>query len=274
MKPNVDIDRISLEDRVAALESRLPSSGAGLNSSFYIDPTVVDQCKDNAVTDVGNGLIIKISFDDVGSFQAAPSGGVKNHKDFGLKAAVFMPKINGVRHFMSSTLMRFTVLRASTMVSPPPNLSSILDFPFDASSAERLLFDHLQITDRSTVRTIYLWNALQVMPFQSAQGALSRSAHFHQFQGYLLFRQQGGVSLCLFTSIPASQPPTSYPCHCFGTAKYALSPFNSNATPGGGTHGGWVGSIQQQSIYGGYAVAAPQDLPAELKPIYPPSWYA
>lgn len=56
MDKNLDIDRISLEDRIKRLEGRLPGSGGGSGgrADFFLDPKVIDQCPENAIA-VGGG---------------------------------------------------------------------------------------------------------------------------------------------------------------------------------------------------------------------------
>lgn len=87
MNTNPDIDRISLEDRVNALELRLPLGGAGLGAIPYCHPDVIEATRINEFTKVDGGWLIKIDIQDTGTIAGASQG-------MSIKAAWFFPVIN------------------------------------------------------------------------------------------------------------------------------------------------------------------------------------
>lgn len=273
MDTNLDIDRISLEDRIKALEARQPGGGGGggtgLNTNLYIDPAAVEQCPENSVTDVGNGLIVRIDIDDVGAAPIVPGYG-RNHIDFGLKAAAFFPKVNGLYYSCTSALMRVNVLKTSRLMTLPGANSSYIRLDFDVSLIEDL-YNSLLLPGRDPQKNMHLWFNFGLMPFISFQGDYSTSPFAANFGGMILFI---GTTPCLLINSTQNNPNDSVPqCCCFGTGLFNFRPFHSNQPP---IHifGGAVGAVSGQSTYGSFVGNTPQDLPQAIKSVYPASWYA
>lgn len=87
---NPDVDPLSLNERVRKLESRLSPGGSG-GGAFVGSIPDFDQYPDNAVKVTNEGVIVKLSFDDLGvNIGPAEAGGI------GLKCCGFMPFWGGM----------------------------------------------------------------------------------------------------------------------------------------------------------------------------------
>lgn len=87
---NPDVDPLSLNERVRKLESRLGPGGSG-GGSFAGSIPDFDQYPDNAIKVTNEGMIVKLSVDDIGAnIGLAEAGGV------GFKFCGFLPYWGGV----------------------------------------------------------------------------------------------------------------------------------------------------------------------------------
>lgn len=125
MTASPDINRLSLEDRIRKLETRLPAPGVGGTADFLLNPKIVDQCAENAVTQVDTGLIFKFVIENFYELNPRPytpqtpfPGKVFNNLE--LRGAFFFPKINGV--YCSATgMMHRAYIKNSIGNIPPPH---------------------------------------------------------------------------------------------------------------------------------------------------------
>lgn len=129
---NPDVDPLSLSERVRKLESRLGPGGSG-GGSFVGSIPDFDQYPDNAIKVTNEGMILKLSIDDIGrSFSCPYYPGVE------LKTCIFVPYQYGM---LSSPYFIFARIRFKNNVNDfkAQSQSFSAQIPFDVSDYK----DHL-----------------------------------------------------------------------------------------------------------------------------------
>lgn len=113
MNTNPDINRLSMEDRIEVLEGRTLRGGehakASTTTLLLFDPKIVDQCKNNAITDITTGWIVKIDIPDIFNLPIAnqPSSS-RQFGHMGIKAVAFLPRMAGGLFSRASWLCRLS----------------------------------------------------------------------------------------------------------------------------------------------------------------------
>lgn len=272
MKSNIDIDRISLEERVNALEGRLPIGGsASASGSWMLDPKVIDSCRDNEITELNDGFVAKMEIPNFAALQASNAAYPNYFNNLEMKIVMFFPLVNGIVMTCSQVFSRW---RATATLSnlPPPKSGSTGMFPYCP------IQDWSKITSRFGFGSA-TWN----LGLQSPWGypgdiVLGNPAQF--------FAQELRVTVSIGSARPVlnvSIKGTSYsspnygfiavgPSVSFGISMLPpLTPITHRDSHIPSTT---IGSYPSKPSSAGFTGALPSDLPARLKPSYPDSWYA
>lgn len=125
MATNADINRLSLDDRVKALENRLPSGGS-IGGVPFLDTTVIESLRTNEFVRVNGGWAVKCEIPDTGAVTGS------SLRNMSLKTMFFFPEVDGVVFAPSEVVVRaevkspFTITSSSHTLSyefTPPDLS-------------------------------------------------------------------------------------------------------------------------------------------------------
>lgn len=277
MDKNLDIDRISLEDRIKRLEGRLPGSGGGSggHTDFLLDPKIVDQCPENAITDVGNGWVFYLSIPNFYNITSRSQGGQTNYpgrcyNNLELKLVRFYPRISGVTLNCTTELVR---VRATAPITNLPTASRTfsmdVDIPFNDSSMRDFIFTVYPESTQYNFIAPKGITSFAAFLFTTANPTTNLGQSIFNMQiVYYLRKPQTNYSWYFnfsssgFTSFPAGcawgcatvEPFTAFPNH-----------FISNTV-------GQPNAIP--SHFGECTRRQPSDLPQELRHMYPQSWYA
>lgn len=91
MNTNPDINRLSLEDRIEALENRLPSGGgSALSGLSYMNAQDIDNAGNNTFTKVEGGWIVKFEIPNTSNLSGATYTGLK------IRCAMLIPQVGGL----------------------------------------------------------------------------------------------------------------------------------------------------------------------------------
>lgn len=280
MSTNPDINRLSLEERIKRLETRLPVGGSGVGSlsSLYLNPLVVDQCKNNAITDIGEGLVWRIEVDSTRAQPVIPTG-QNNIGDWNIKIATLMPKINGMYMLPTHTLMRWQLRSTFSSITSRNALGCTIRIPFfDDSVGQDLLVKKFFYHNVQGARyTQVLCSNALVCPFLTSQGSPGIWASCYATYYFDAYQTASPPAYLGITCMPNNTStyifPSAYPSVAFGS-----QPVRDVSPAAFGRASAWeyctVGYTTGAESYAGATVAQPQNLPDFLKPIYPPSWYA
>lgn len=268
MKPNIDIDRISLEERIENLENRTPPPFPGGSSTpdFLLDPRVIDQCKPNGVTDVGNGYVLCMSKDNMDTppypIPSSPPWGIN------IKTATFFPKIYGEVIYPTCAWVRIQSTKTQSILG-----SFYQDIDIDLSPLADVLKLQLDTTIYSTILlyerlgtvSFFAPNTTTPVTWPALGGNTSINLQINP-------KASGKYQLGFIT--PAQNISTSKitigPCYSFGCYKSILSAFGWSQAQGNTC----IGTAQQGKYTnpGARTVSTLADLPGYLKTLYPPSW--
>lgn len=144
MKANIDIDRISLEDRVTALEGRVPAGGGITLPAVVLTASDIDNAKNNDITTVNGGWIIKAEIPNTGQIAGSTFPGLH------IRVACFVSNIIGLVGATKQFAISFSVISPATFVyqqkydftwiSPQPTTNtSIIDALGNNSSGVSLI---------------------------------------------------------------------------------------------------------------------------------------
>lgn len=276
MSTNPDINRLSLEERIKRLETRLPSPGAGGNADFFLDPKIVDQCPENAITDVGTGLVLRIdipNFYDIQSFALGGStvypGRIFNNLE--LKFVRFYPRIQG------TILNCFTEMGRAWLKAPITNVPAPRDgsyamnanLPFDDSVGRDVFFNLMP----GITQVGYAGSGCTVGLFSQANGPNVVSFAGISFTCYSFTPTRNYTTYMAVTGArrvnSKNESPTVYPSCSFGISRPV--PFSAFPVEGKVYTLGASGDTGAQ--IGRFTGANPQSLPDIYKPFFPTSWY-
>lgn len=261
MDKNLDIDRISLEDRIKRLEGRFPSGGGGGNFPFAI-PSGQDfeNAKVNAATDIGTGIIFKVEIPNTSTFPGIHSNFPTN---FEFRMCTFYPRVNGFIFQPSMMILKTSKLQARPETGGA-TLGAFVDF--DWTDFDRAVSWNRNPPSASTQSFFatgnnYLWYPTSWNPLQFTFAGTEVS--------YEPLRSDLSKLTLRFSSVGNVASAISWTA--YGCIFY---PF-PNSLLGG--------IIQYQPIHPigglprspyGQTLQDYRQLDAELKPIYPSSWYA
>lgn len=308
MKTNIDIDRISLEDRVTTLEGKVsgPSTSPGAPIDYSAIPKIIDQCPENKITNIGSGVVLRLeipNFYDAPFVQDPAYAGNQYWKFPGrclnglaLKIAAFAP-------FGPGQVLTF--IRASAF-------QTVTNYPAQFTANQQSELSRYAYVMRLNLPG-FNFDFLRDIASQLFQDAASIATHWTVFSATSLLRNAGiylkianptvwdtlAMNLNLFIGVGRTdaesyirfvvQPPyrqiksgssishylsfgTILPSYSFGCIPYDLP---SQVISVGGHNAGWPETAADYGAYcGGFTVASPRDLPAKAHRLYPPSWYA
>lgn len=93
MEPNIDVDRISLEERIDSLEQGSSPGGSGGSSPFLISPDVVESAPKNTITEINGGYVLRLEADNLNQNPLVNSG--LPAWPVNIRFASFFPKVYG-----------------------------------------------------------------------------------------------------------------------------------------------------------------------------------
>lgn len=276
MKQNPDIDRLSIEERLERLETRLPIGGTGIQSDLFVSPDVIDQCKVNAWTNVGSGLVLRIEYDD---FASAPilQGGINYIRDFGVRWAAFFPIIRGALSLLSCSWGRIVCHRntnpTATQGTWGNSLGITINPTIDWTAFDEVYTNVTQFVTTSTMINLNLWagNPPSACLNTTAQGTPMALGNV---SCYLVRRHPTYGSYFQFSFAVPTFGRTVFPGATFATLKRYWQQFH----PYEGGGGGLFGVLEARNLYRNFStnavVLTPQALPTYQRQFYPPSWYS
>lgn len=277
MSADANVNRISLEERIKALESGGSGGGGGGSIATVpgttFNPKIIDQCADNAVTDIGIGYVFKLNIENLSDLQLI-GGGQKAIRGFGVKSATFFPKIGG------ATLARSFWCAKLTGKERIPhhnyNLFTILQLQsFDAS-----VFKNDVLTPMSTSSTQSIDYNVEIQLFYANEVyfALGSSAPFRadrwatNFSITIVINKQPTPTYIKLFADERRSAGSTLPAETFGASvenKDWFQPVSGIALPKIS-----IGSSGQNWSTAGFTDFNTQNFPDRLKPLYPTSWYS
>lgn len=276
MKQNPDIDRLSIEERLERLETRLPIGGTGIQSDLFVSPDVIDQCKVNAWTNVGSGLVLRIEYDDLGSVSILP-GGLNYLRDFGIRWAAFFPIIRGALSAVSCSWGRLVCNRNAN----PPDASgawgdiigTTTDAPIDWTAFDEVYTNVTQFINVYSMINLNLWagpsasvclnTTTQGAPIAFGNVSCSLVRSHPIYDRYFLFGIAG-----------RTLGRTIFPGATFATYRRNWPQLHPYEGGGGSLFGVAVVGNLYRNFSTNAVVLTPQALPTYQRQFYPPSWYS
>lgn len=268
MSADANVNRITLEERIKALESG--GSGGGGSSIIpgtAFNPKIIDQCADNAVTDIGSGYVFKLNIENldnlaIGSGQDRPVGG------FGIQSATFFPKIGGAVLMRSFWCAKLTA-KGNVGYNHSPQMSYLI-LPFNASVFINEVLSHLKPTYSMYDVPLVFSESVYFARGTGAPIQPARWAENFGFQLRIWTNTPNQVWIILWTkqatSLGSLNPAVSFGACIEG--KEWFMPTNTASYPKYP-----IGSYNDFSL-AGYTGYTAQSLPDRLKPLYPTSWYS
>lgn len=275
MTINPDVNRLSLEERVRALEAKSPSGGGSLvtgsASEAIIDPRVVDQCPENAVTDIGSGIMWRLDIANLGALSFLDGSGTPNLTGIGMKLATFYPRIQGVLSFRYSSLIRMDVAPYGNF-GGYSSITTLRLHPsfFNYSAVSSSIVDKLPGQGgRDVTLRLFPTSMCCGRPRSGSTPVLTLNNMVVDFMAKETGRT---ANLRIMISTPASSSSVTAGVswgfyRAVPEVSQPLQDFGDIVVIGGGP--GW-----EPYAYGRITTATAQDLPDYYKPIYPTSWYA
>lgn len=271
MKSNIDIDRISLEDRDDALEGRLPINGSSSASgAWLLNPKVIDSCRDNEITELNDGFVAKMDIPNFAALQASDATYPNYFNNLEMKIVMFFPLVNGIIMTCSQVFSRW---RATENLSnlPTPRIGSISMYPY------------CPIQDWSKITSKFNFGS-KTLAF-SLHSPLSYPGDVILGNPAQSFAQELRLSISIGserTIMDISMKGTSYsnnnytfpdvdPSVAFGISM--LPPFTPLTFRESLVASSVIGSSPSRPSSAGFTGAQPSDLPDHLRPSYPDSWY-
>lgn len=247
-----DIDRLQLAQEVRALDTQtamMQYSGFGMSKKIPWDT-----CADNAFTDIGNGLVLKISITDL-----SQEGNAFAAYKINLKICTFYPRFLGqvaLSHPISLIRMQYVANSPSFTTVPAQALA------------------------RTRVNMTTLLNQAWFINFVSQESGGSNiypytTANFSQKQVagafYIALQQNGNIH---FRLAAPNTAVTVYPCICLGITvpTYQFSNMLGHLTT---SIGGDVGALNDgvPVMQGKFTAPNAAALPERFKLLYPDSWF-
>lgn len=270
MSQNPDVDRVSLDERIPPGRSISGFAdpidpNVGIEPDDVINPALVDECPENAVTDVGTGLMWRYDVPDFGNVGLHTGGNVRL-SGIGLKLATFYPKVNGVISGRYSTLARLDV-NTTTSVGPYNRQGLFLRSGINIDALRTHLTSHLPQEGGDIVLfPLFPTSGCFVGQSNSSESALLFSLFSMTF-AYKHLRPYGPhihMSISTINVNLARSVSWGYYTHR-KTIRFPDIPYNPDI---------FIGSNPNPGTYGCFTGDNAQALPDYYKPIYPPSWYA
>lgn len=275
MSTNPDVNRLSLDDRVTALEARTPSAGG--SADFFLDPKIVDQCPENAITDVDTGLVLRIDIPNFYDNQSTASGTTsvpypgRIFNNLELKLVRFYPRMQG------TILNCFTEMGRAWLKAPIANVPAPRDgsygmnanLPLDDSVGRDIFFNLLP----TATQILYAGSSFTI--------ALAATANVSSMVGFVVvglapYSYKTPRNYATYITVTGARRinnrnefPSVFPSCAFGVAR--PSPFSSFPITGNSFAVGDSPNIAGQ--IGRFTGANPQSLPDIYKPFFPTSWY-
>lgn len=273
MQSNPDINRLSLEERIQRLETRLPTPGLGGNSDLFVSPDVIEQCKVNAFTDIGIGLVARVEIDDLATLTTSPGG--QNHwRNFGVKWAGFMPRVQGIIMNANMFYIRFTCLRTATFPNTERYPSSVVMMPsFDFSVYESEVANKTagrvingSVLGFANIRYCFLANNQQSFYFGPCNG-IGLVMRLDTRQVNFVIRSNGGNTIPII-------PCTSF--QVINTSFFPYTPQSGVPLIGGANATVYQGhgTLGDYNTNTGWTGIRATDLPDRFRQFYPRSWYS
>lgn len=290
---NPDIDRISLDDRVKALENQTPPGGGGGGGgtsnldAILLNPKVIDNCKENAITEINTGWVLRVDIQSWGALTPLP-GTTDNFPNVNIKLASFFPVINGK---LSSASTHYVRIGATTNFIAQGNnhyysgskLVTIDDADFKARYKDLLPKSPTALKEVS----LGIFNAGWWQAKDLATGNIVRIGRDFSMI-YHPFGSGNNTSPHVSIGCQTDQQAPTYtiaPGFSFGFGQIApfatfvdidlaraffplFIPIGSSVEPA------VLANYQgfRMALYS-HTSSTPQDLPAHLQPFYPTSWY-
>lgn len=286
MTANPDINRLSLEERLRRLETRLPAPGLGGTADFLLNPKIIDECKDNAVTDVDTGLVFKFTIDNFYDLNARASSGYNPGKCFNnleLRGAVFLPRVNGTLWGPTGVMHRAYIKNSLGNIPQPIDsnreYNAIADINIDAGV---FLSEVAPFFPSHT--SIYIVNMARggISFFENPQGTptssnVSGTISLMEF-GYIVRKKTNSNQFEIAyhfkgTKYISGSPSkygfyTVYPSCSFGLSIQTNASIFSQTGASGFVVAGGTPTMS------GFTGRLPSDLPERYKFMFPTSWYS
>lgn len=271
MSQNPDVDRVSLDARIGAGGAITPPApGTPIIPGTDFDPKVIDQCRANAVTDIGTGYVFRIDIDNDIATLPLVSGSSRTIQGFGIKAAAYFPKVGTAPMRYS-----FWACKLTGKGNAPVNSSggeTKLAYSFDASVFKSQVLEHVA-TGSYGVR-IALLHADQVLFIRSNQTDPNRWAD--NFKIDILVHKTYEPSELILSSDRATSNVAGGDIqrgYAIGSAitgrpwwRHPNAQAHYPETP--------IGWNPMFFVVAGFSGLHTQALPDRLKPLYPTSWYS
>lgn len=247
-----DVDRLQLAQEVRALDTQtamMQYSGFGMSKKIPWDT-----CADNAFTDIGNGLVLKISIPDLSQENNAFAA-----YKMSLKIYVFYPRFLGQVAYSHP----ISIARAQ-YVANSPKFATL----------------GTTVLGRTRINMTNLLNQMWFINFETQESAAVSvvpytAANFSQKQSvgsfYITIQQNGTISLRTATTTPAL---TAYPCICLGMNAPTMA-FSEMFGKFRVMVGGEIGSTSDglPVMHGKFTAPNAAALPERFKLLYPDSWF-
>lgn len=307
MKSNIDIDRISLEDRVTTLEGKVsgPSTSPGAPIDYSAIPKIIDQCPENKITNIGSGIVLRL---EIPNFYDAPfvqDPAYANHQywkfpgrclnGLALKIAAFIPfgpgqTLTFIRAAAFQTVTNYPAQFTANQQSEVEKYAYVMRLNVSGFN-----FDDLRsiagqsYQDVSLINTYWnvFWTGLrnQGVFLKIANPTVWDTIAFSFEMSVTVGRTAAESFIRVIITPPYRRPTTGtstthyrsfatiLPSYSFGCVPYDLpQQLIGNANY---YYAGWPEVQANYALYcGGFTVASPRDLPAKAHRLYPSSWYA
>lgn len=263
MKPNIDIDRISLEDRLSLLENNPPSGGGGgsISSGALISAETIQNATVNDVTRVDGGWLFKAEILNSSNTLGSTLNNLRVH------IALFFPETDGFLLHATQAFFSIKCLRQSQLTGPEGTLNSFQS-AWISSSPDFFspLFD-------GVYPSYTIFSAPNINLYLLNQGDTSQKQGFYLLKTSLHVgvRPPNQLELVFRIATPWSQHPqkivTIFPSTAVGFAVFPLQQINidTQTVPPFRVGG------NPTSIFG-YSIKPGETFPVRFVSILPKSW--
>lgn len=254
MSANTNVDRISLEERIKALEARSPVNGG--NMAFDMPSAQEwENAQPNAMTDIGRGWILRL---DIPNTSTTPGVASSTSRNMRLHWGYFFPKVNGIIFGPTVFIVMFGRVTSSTVT---------------------------QLNGTWAGHTTFNWgNLFTSLPWSYTGGAFARfiNLSFWFKDTNNLYNQtpfQGSINPLTNDQTKASWTTsglgifdTKPQQYVFGVFFFPFPRSFGESYLGSSNPGHYAGGTPRMQL--GQTVTTPQQLDNDLKRYYPASWYA
>lgn len=257
---NIDVDRISLDQRISSLEQKK------LSTRGLFDPVDFDQYPDNCARMLPSGFLLKLSIDNMGDFLPRLDG-------LSIKGCWFSPRIFGF-------LFRAFLCLQRVVVSKPINANNIFD-PNGSIDFIPVYIDGIQAFQEENMGAVpyafyasYARGGTFLTPFIVKLWSNSTGTTFTQGNLLSIVFSPEGAPLIMSPLFVQGVSGILYPSVSFyrGGANQVFAEDTGKIYESIETILRPVALYSTTKIQKLWAVATPADLEAYAKPFFPTSW--